>query len=84
MRVKGAEKGKDSILFGIQKMQEHEFKVTQRSINLIKELRSYSWDKDREGNQLNRPQDSNNHLIDACRYFFLSKPNSVKPKSRLI
>lgn len=84
MRIKGAEKGKDSILFGIQKMQEHEFKVTQRSVNLIKELRSYSWDKDREGNQLNRPQDSNNHLIDACRYFFLSKPNSVKPKSRLI
>jgi phage terminase large subunit len=84
MRVKGAEKGKDSILFGIQKMQEHEFKVTQRSINLIKELRSYSWDKDREGNQLNRPQDSNNHMIDAIRYFFLSKPNSVKPKSRLI
>jgi phage terminase large subunit len=84
MRIKGAEKGKDSILFGIQKMQEHEFKVTQRSINLIKELRSYSWDKDREGNQLNRPQDANNHLIDGCRYFFLSKPNSVKPKSRLI
>ena len=84
MRIKGAEKGKDSILFGIQKMQEHEFKVTQRSINLIKELRSYSWDKDREGNQLNRPQDSNNHMIDAIRYFFLSKPNSVKPKSRLI
>jgi phage terminase large subunit len=84
MRIKGAEKGKDSILFGIQKMQEHEFKVTQRSINLIKELRSYSWDKDREGNQLNKPQDANNHMIDAIRYFFLSKPNSVKPKSRLI
>jgi phage terminase large subunit len=84
MRIKGAEKGKDSILFGIQKMQEHEFKVTQRSINLIKELRSYSWDKDREGNQLNRPQDANNHMVDAIRYFFLSKPNSVKPKSRLI
>jgi phage terminase large subunit len=84
MRIKGAEKGKDSILFGIQKMQEHEFKVTQRSVNLIKELRSYSWDKDREGNQLNRPQDANNHCIDGCRYFFLSKPNSVKPKSRLI
>lgn len=84
MRIKGAEKGKDSIMFGIQRMQEYNFKVTKKSINLIKELRSYSWAKDREGNQLNTPIDSNNHIIDAIRYFFLSKPNSVKPKSRLI
>ena len=84
MRIKGAEKGKDSIMYGIQRMQEHNFKVTKRSINLINELRSYSWLKDREGNQLNRPQDSHNHIIDCIRYFFLSKPNAVKPKSRLI
>jgi phage terminase large subunit len=84
MRIKGAEKGKDSIMYGIQRMQENNFKVTKRSLNLINELRSYSWLKDREGNQLNRPQDSHNHIIDGIRYFFLSKPNSVKPKSRLI
>src|SRR5690606_368538 len=46
--VKGAEKGKDSINFGIQAIQQYEvFYVTKRSVNLIDELRKYSWDKDK-------------------------------------
>lgn len=62
-------KGKDSILFGIQALQKHDkFYVTKRSVNLIKELRNYTWDKDREGNTMNVPIDSYNHAIDAMRY----------------
>lgn len=72
-RIKGANKGKDSINFGISLMQEQRFLVTKRSINLIKELRSYIWDSDREGNQINKPIDSQNHAIDAIRYYFASK-----------
>ena len=63
-------KGPDSINYGIQAIQEYEyFQVTKRSVNLIKELRSYQWAKDREGNTLNTPIDANNHAIDAIRYF---------------
>ena len=36
--IKGATKGKDSILYGISLLQENEFKVTKQSTNLIKEL----------------------------------------------
>lgn len=67
--IKGAAKGKDSINYGISLLQEHELVVTKSSTNLIKELRNYTWDKDREGNKLNKPIDNFNHAIDAVRYF---------------
>jgi phage terminase large subunit len=71
-------KGKDSINYGISLMQEHQFKVTSRSTNLIKELQNYTWAKDREGNSLNVPIDNWNHAIDALRYFFLMKMGNKK------
>jgi len=67
-KVKGSEKGKDSINFGISILQENPFFVTKRSVNMIKELRRYSWDTDKEGNTLNRPIDAFNHCIDPMRY----------------
>jgi phage terminase large subunit len=73
MNIKGAEKGKDSIMFGIQKIQEIKFSVTSNSTNLIKEFRNYSWDVDKQGNKLNKPIDSFNHCIDAIRYYFSTK-----------
>lgn len=84
MRIIGADKGKDSVLFGIQRMQEIKFNVTSGSLNLIKELRSYVWAVDKEGNKLNKPIDSHNHAIDAIRYYFNSKPKAKAPRSRLI
>jgi phage terminase large subunit len=71
-RIKGAEKGKDSVMFGISLMQEQKFLVTKQSTNLIKELRSYIWDTDRSGKQINKPIDAFNHCIDAIRYYFTS------------
>tara|TARA_R100001443_G_scaffold18979_1_gene30283 strand:- start:912 stop:2069 length:1158 start_codon:yes stop_codon:yes gene_type:complete len=66
--IKGATKGRDSILHGIQLMQSQEYLVTSQSKNLIKELRSYIWDTDKTGKQLNKPRPGNDHLIDALRY----------------
>lgn len=71
-RIKGADKGKDSVMFGISLIQEHKFLVTKQSTNLIKELRSYIWDTDRSGKQINKPIDAFNHCIDAIRYYFTS------------
>lgn len=69
LKITGAEKGKDSILHGIQLMQQEEFLVTSQSVNLIKELRNYSWDKDRSGQTIpNKPIDAFNHGIDSSRY----------------
>jgi phage terminase large subunit len=42
--------------------------VTSKSINLIKELRSYCWDSDKTGKRLNKPISMFDHAIDAVRY----------------
>lgn len=66
--IKGVTKGKDSINYGIDVMQRNEYLVTSNSTNLIKELRAYCWDTDKQGTRLNKPIDTNNHGIDALRY----------------
>lgn len=66
--IKGVTKGKDSINFGIQIMQQQDYLVTASSTNLIKEFRNYTWDTDKNGKKINKPIDSFNHAIDAVRY----------------
>ena len=66
--IKGVTKGRDSINYGIDVMQRQNYLVTSQSVNLIKELRSYCWDKDKTGKQLNKPVDNFNHALDAVRY----------------
>jgi len=66
--IKGVTKGKDSINYGIDVIQQQEYLVTSNSVNLIKELRAYCWDVDKHGTRLNKPIDNNNHAIDAFRY----------------
>jgi|TARA_R110000787_G_scaffold7271_13_gene24963 phage terminase large subunit len=71
--VKPVTKGRDSILFGINLLQEYKINVTKKSVNLKDELTKYNWKKDKEGNTLNVPIDSHNHLIDASRYAVMMK-----------
>ena len=49
-------------------MQRQSYLVTSNSTDLIKELRSYTWDVDKQGTRLNKPIDNFNHAIDALRY----------------
>lgn len=67
-----AEKGPDSVNYGIQLIQQNKFFVTEKSVNLIRELRSYCWLTDKSGASLNKPVGKNDHAIDAARYFYLS------------
>jgi len=74
-------KGKDSIVYGINLINQNEIYITPRSSNLIHELQNYVWLKDREGNTLNKPLDAFNHCIDAMRYALTSQlenPNKGK------
>ncbi len=76
-------KGNDSINFGIQVMQEQEYLVTSKSVNLIKELRKYAWDKDKKTNEkLNKPIDNYNHAIDAVRYHEMETVGLRKSKGK--
>jgi phage terminase large subunit len=71
-------KGADSITFGITILQEQNILITSSSVNLIKEFRNYTWDKDKTGAKLNKPIDDWNHGIDATRYFAMM---ALKKKS---
>ena len=80
-KVMPCTKGKDSIVFGINLINQNKIYITSRSKNLIKELQSYTWMKDREGNTINKPIDDFNHCIDAARYAISSQlqtPNKGK------
>ncbi len=81
-----ADKGPDSIKFGIDVMQEDDFLVTKRSLNMISELRKYMWAKDKTGKPLNVPVDAFNHCIDPMRYLSTAKRSkhkkSKKPRRR--
>ena len=82
-KIKPADKGPDSISFGIDVLQEEEFYVTKRSTNMIKELRKYMWDRDKTGKSLNKPIDAFNHCIDPMRYLATAKMSKQKQKKGL-
>jgi phage terminase large subunit len=66
--IKGVTKGRDSINYGIDIMQNQEYLITKNSQNLIKELRAYCWDTNKVGQRLNKPVPHLDHAIDALRY----------------
>jgi glycosyltransferase involved in cell wall biosynthesis len=66
-------KGKDSILYGINLINQNKIYVTSRSKNLINELNNYIWLTDKSGVKMNKPIDSYNHAIDAMRYAITSQ-----------
>jgi len=81
LMIMPCEKGKDSVLNGIQFVQDQRISITKRSLNLIKEYRNYLWMTDKDGKTINEPSDIFNHLMDALRYAIASgkkvewKPN---------
>lgn len=62
------EKGKDSVVHGIQLVQDQQISVTKRSLNIIKEYRNYLWEVDKDGRTLNEPEHLYSHSMDAIRY----------------
>lgn len=67
-----AEKGPDSINYGIKVVQDQRISVTKRSVNLIKEYRNYQWMKDKDGNMIPTAQDWDNHSLDSVRYAMMT------------
>lgn len=72
IRIYPVEKGAGSIIAGIEKTKEFSMFVTERSYNLMKELRNYVWDKDKDGHYINAPVEGrDDHACDATRYYVL-------------
>lgn len=66
-RIKAAKKGKDSILNGIQNIQDYKIIIHPKCENFITEINNYVWDN-KNGVAINKPIDDFNHLQDALRY----------------
>ncbi|HXB11817.1 MAG TPA: terminase large subunit, partial [Bacteroidia bacterium] len=68
--LKAADKSADSVLFGINLLLDRKLNITAESLNLIKELRQYMWDTNKDGAIIHRPVKENDHAIDALRYLY--------------
>lgn len=69
LRIKPSVKGADSIIHGIQKLQQYDIIIHPSCEGIITEFENYSWQKDKQsGEYINKPIDSFNHYIDALRY----------------
>ena len=68
-KIKPCVKGKDSILHGIQKLQQYEIIVHPECEGVITELQNYAWKKDKKTDEyINEPIDDFNHYLDSLRY----------------
>jgi len=67
-RVCPATKGRDSILNGIQYLQQFDIIIHSSLLHMIEEFSNYTWKKDKNGIYINIPIDKFNHGMDALRY----------------
>jgi phage terminase large subunit len=67
-RATPATKGRDSILNGIQYLQQFDIIIHSTLEHIIEEFKNYTWQKDKNGIYINKPIDKFNHGIDALRY----------------
>ena len=84
----GVEKGPGSINYGIQFLKQYQLIIHRTLQRAINEFQLYQWQKNKDGEPLNKPIDKYNHYIDATRYAYndfilpVKKRNTV-PFSKL-
>jgi phage terminase large subunit len=57
---------------GIDYVKTKHLFITKDSVNLLKEINSYKWKEDKDGNILDEPVKFNDHSLDALRYCLVS------------
>ncbi len=68
-RIIPVKKGPDSVMAGIQFIQQYKIVIDERCFKTIEEFDNYTWQKDKKTNEyLNKQVDTYNHTIDAIRY----------------
>ena len=66
--IRPALKGPDSVNNGIARMQQFHIIVHPRCVNTLRELSTYHWDVDKDGNFTGKPCKEDDHVMDAARY----------------
>jgi phage terminase large subunit len=72
-----AEKGKDSVMHGIQWLQQQTIIIDAACVNAKNEFMQYKWREDKSGNAIREPVDKHNHIIDGTRYAYESDSNEA-------
>lgn len=69
IKIRACKKGPDSIIHGVQMLQNYEIIVHPSCEEIRTEFENYSWQRDKTtGLYVNKPVDMWNHYIDALRY----------------
>ena len=61
--------GIKDVMAGINRVKSYNIYVTKNSVNIIRDLQTYSWKEDKNGKQLDIPNHLNSHSPDGIRYF---------------
>ena len=73
VNIVGADKGKESVRYGVKTVQAQRISITETSLNLLKEYRNYFQARDRSTNlPLIGEYDGEDHALDAVRYAICS------------
>jgi len=64
---------KKEVKEGIRKVKSLPLFITERSSNMIKEIKSYKWKVDKDEHVLDEPVKFNDHAMDAMRYAVFTK-----------
>lgn len=68
LRAEGSRKGADSVLHGIQLLQNYTFIVHTQCKEFYREICNYCWAKDKFGKPVDKPEHEFSHGPDAARY----------------
>ena len=84
-KVVGAVKGRDSIVNGIQLIQQYRIYIHPSCKNIEEEFKNYTWIKDKSTNAyINKPIDKYNHGLDAFRYSVMDYIGNKQPSFSII
>ena len=61
-------KGPGSIKSGIDHLKSLQLNISSESVNMLKEIRAYSYKTTKDGRVMEEPVDYLQHSLDACRY----------------
>lgn len=67
-RIQPCTKGKDSVKFGIDWLKRRKIHIHPSCVNTIKEIQTYKYRENKDGNVLDEPVDFNDHAMAALRY----------------
>lgn len=78
------EKANKAVFDGINTVKSFKLFITQRSVNILKEIELYRWREDKDGNSIDEPVKLNDDAMDAIRYAmtpYIQKSGGVKSLS---